>query len=336
MERSLLQTYCTLFKTYYWKKENKWCFDTRNGIATTFEDILLNPIPEQAELIQKIRSLPYKSEEQSELKQRVWGITPSSVQIGGRGRKYHSLHTRFISFDIDGLGDQVKPTLEAIKNIPFVAYSGRSVSGNGLWGLIRISDPVKHSEHFDAMSVAFKSLGITIDPAPRNVASLRFLCYDPEAYINLGAIPFTKTIEKPAPIKKPVPVGRPFTSGTTKSNSDTDGKDLVEKFNAQCTAEDMHEILTNYGFNYHSRSGKSYRFTRPGKATKAGLSVDFHEDKRTLYSFSSEVPMLEKWKSEGESGWSCSPVTALLLYGCGGMKPQHWAIAFNYIKNKFN
>lgn len=333
MEKTLLQTHCTLFKTFYWKKNNKWCFDTRHAEVVSFEDILKNPLPGQVELQEQIRSLPYKSVEQSELKRRVWGITPSSIQIGGRGKAFHQMHTRYISFDIDGLGDVLETTFQIICRIPFVAYCGRSVSGNGLWGLIRISDPEKHSEHFDAMSRAFEGIGIKkIDPAPRNVASLRFLPYDENAYINENALVFTEQYVKPPEPKKDIKVNALTSSGS--SNGDTDGKQLIEGFNSSCTARDMHEILTNFGFNYHSQGGKSYRFTRPGKDTRAGLSVDFHEDKRTLYSFSSEVPLLSEWKSEGDSGWSCSPMTALLLYGFGGTKKHHWAQAFNWLKNR--
>jgi hypothetical protein len=87
MNKPFLNTHCTLFKTYFWKRENKWCFDTKNGIATSFADVLINPIPEQVDLINEIRSYSYKSESQLELKTRVWGITPSSIQIGGRGQK---------------------------------------------------------------------------------------------------------------------------------------------------------------------------------------------------------------------------------------------------------
>jgi hypothetical protein len=172
------------------------------------------------------------------------------------------------------------------------------------------------------MKAGFEDLGITIDTAPSSIASLRFLSYDHDAFFNMEAKIFDLLYE---PVK---PVKNKLKSEKSGGNENSDGGQLIKQFNTTCTAENMHDILTTYGFNFHSKKGPRYRFTRPGKDVAAGLSVDYHSDKRTLFSFSSEIEGLDKWKKE-RGGWSCSPVTALLQYGFNG----NWANTFNYIKS---
>jgi hypothetical protein len=320
---------CSLFKPYL-HKEHGWCLSTKPETVSIIDMVA---IPWQHELIAMVRSASTK-DERSVYKKQLWAITPSSIQEKGRGVVHVVEHSGLLQFDIDPADNPVLDTPEGMSQvkkflteIPYTVYCSLSASGKGYWGLFRISCPHLHDQHFDAMEKAFQEQGIIIDPAPKSTASLRFICYDPEAYYNDEAQIFDKRIEPVVIERKPLQVDQ--------STADpSDSKVLIAKFNAECTSAHMHEILINFGFNYHSHKGKSYRFTRPGKATKAGLSVDYHEDKRTLYCFSSEVPGLEHWKAEKGGGWSCSPMTALLLYGCGGKEKNHWATAFNYIKAK--
>ena len=93
-------------------------------------------------------------------------------------------------------------------------------------------------------------------------------------------------------------------------------------------------------FKIYLLKGDYYFFTRPGKNVQAGLSIDYHATKRTLYSFSRETPGLKNWKSEN-GGWSCSTLTALQLYRFSGMPPkddaakkEHWRKIFTYIKSR--
>lgn len=315
---------CSLFKPYL--KADKWCMGTTPETVNII-DLLIYPF--QHDLLNEIRTAKTK-DERSILKKQLPAFTPSAIMQGGRGNDKVVQHTGLMQFDIDGIEDRLPEVFEAIKSIPYTLYAARSASGNGIWGLFRISNPKFHSQHFYAMSAAFQTLGITVDPAPKAVASLRFVSYDENAYFNLDAKLFDKRLE---PVKTPVSMPKPKVLKPGKSAyNDTDGKELIEKFNKECTAQQMDEILTNFGFQYHSMAASRYRYTRPGKDAKAGLSVDFHETLKTLYSFSSEVPGLSEWKEEGDAGWSCSPITALLLYGCGGTTKEHWATAFKFIK----
>lgn len=311
----------SLFKPYYIEAKGCWVQGTKPesidlGFALGFNH--------QPELLEAIRHEEDPTQLRA-LKAGLWMITPSALMAHGRKSSNVVVHTGLMQFDIDHVDGRIGEYFNFIKAIPYVLYLGVSASGKGLWGLMRIAYPEKHAQQFDAMAKGFADVNIDIDKAPRAVNSARYLSYDAGHYFNPGAVTFDKVLEPVKAVKKRL---------ESKSSNDGDGKVLIKWFNDYCTAENMDEILTNFGFQYHSRKGTRYRYTRPDKETRAGLSVDYCELRRTLFSFSDQVPMLEKWKREDNSnGWSCSPLTALLLYGCGGYDRQHWKTAFEYIKS---
>lgn len=287
-------------------------------------DVLFRPL--QQDLIHSIRSEPNKHMRKA-FKRGLYAITPSAICEGGRKGNNVIRHTKLMAFDIDGILGDVSTYFQAVRQIPYVLYLGRSASGNGLWGLIQIACPEKHGQHFEAMRIMFNGIGITVDTAPKAVNSLRFVVYDESAYYNENAELFRGLVEQTHATVMAEPIRRLSITYRTVS------EDLLNWFNRNCTVYDMHEILTNAEFHFYSHSGEKHRYTRPGKDTRAGLSIDYHESRRTLFSFSSNVPMISKWKQE-VNGWSCSPVTALLLYGCGGFERNHWKMAFDYIRSK--
>ena len=137
----------------------------------------------------RIRDTPDK-ETRSVLKRQLPSFTPS-------GRFYNlsasSLieYSGFICIDIDRQGnldvsdyDNLK---DLIKRFPFIAYCGKSAGGNGYYCMVPIAYPDKHKQHFESLSQAFASIGITIDKACSSIAHKRFVSYDPEPYINTTA-----------------------------------------------------------------------------------------------------------------------------------------------------
>lgn len=316
----ILQTKISLFKPTLFEGEH---IMGKRPEMITLGDALLKE--HQPKLLKAIQSEPDKSK-RSALKQRLWAVTPSALCEGGRTKEHVKQHTTLMAFDIDGIArGQEGKYFQAISGLPYTLYLGSSASGTGLWGLFRISDPAKHSQHFDAMAELFRGMGITIDPAPRAENSLRFLAYDWNHYLNLNAEIFTEQLEARRSIETPCMVSN------TKKDIEANSGHLkpTQWFNKNCTAEMMNDILEEAGFEFHSMDkpgGQKYRYTRPGKDVSAGLSVCFHEGLKTLYAFSSEVPDLDQWKRY-ENGWACSPTTALLLYAFEG----EWKPALEYI-----
>lgn len=293
---------CSVFPPYH-GRDGQWYMSNKPQLTSLYEALTSTS---QIDLIGKIRALPYKSEEQSILKRQLVACTPSSVQEGGRGEKYHARHTGLMQFDIDHLDTADMPRMfRLICQIPYVAYCGLSASGHGYWGLMPISNPERHKQHFDAMEAAFKQWGIEIDTKPRNVASLRFLAYDPDAFCNGDAKVFDKIIEpKRAASQRRL-------KGRTNNNA---ADNPWHNFNENADFDIIHDILLNAGWQHHSTKGERVRYTRPYKDVRAGLSADYHTGRRTFYLFSSEAPAARYFIDK--NGGSASDV--LLHYAAGG------------------
>ena len=221
-------------------------------------------------------------------------------------------HSGLIAVDID-LKDNQQVILDPdfIRKVcvfPWIAYFGKSISGNGYWGIVPILNPNKHKEHFAAIQSVFKSIGITIDPAPSNVASLRYQSYDESAYYNHNAKRFTYLKATREPKKE--------YQGTAKISSDTN------PFNDYNLHGDIESLLISHGWKY-SNCTKSdrKRFTRPGK--QSGVSADFHTTKRTLYLFSSDP---ETGLETANKGYS--PVSVFAQLECN----NNWSLCATKLK----
>ena len=173
--------------------------------------------------VEKIRSLTDKAE-RDRVKATLPAITPSGV-FTYRSVKDLVKHTGFIQFDIDANGNEsvgnfkeLKAQLSKIKN---VASCGLSVSGTGFWGLIPIAYPEKHNQHHKSIEAAFRAFGITIDPAPKSVASLRGYSFDADAYFNHKALIFEHYYVPPAQWST---IFSPPTSANTEKIFETAGR----------------------------------------------------------------------------------------------------------------
>lgn len=159
-------------------------------------------------VIKTLRML--SGDEYTRYKKKLSGITPSGT-FTKRCASGLIEHSGLIQFDVDSKDNPVNmdELKFKIQHIPYVAYLSYSTSGNGLWGLIPIQYPRRHKSHFRAIQQAFRNTGVRIDPAPSNVASFRFISYDPDPYFNHNALLFpylteestTKKIKKDNHIK---------------------------------------------------------------------------------------------------------------------------------------
>lgn len=105
-------------------------------------------------------------------------------------------HSGLICIDIDKKDnpdltdfDQMK---DLIREVPYVAYCGHSVGGDGYFAIIPISNPECHKGHFLSLEKAFARCGIKVDTSCKDVSRKRFISYDDEPYINLGAVTYDR------------------------------------------------------------------------------------------------------------------------------------------------
>lgn len=222
--------------------------------------------------IAKIRSID-SVDEQKRLKALLPAVTISGT-FAARGEAGLICHSGLISFDIDHV-TEMNQTFELLKSIPQVAYCAKSARGRGYWGIMAISNIGKHKEHFAAMQSSFKAIGIDIDTAPSNVASLRGYSYDEAAYFNHHAQIFDLVFEPPKLNKKPYQ--RPL--GNTND---------LNPFDAFNSFDDFEPLLVHHGWTPQPQlsKGTRTRYSRPGKTN--GVSGDYCRERKIFYVFSTD------------------------------------------------
>lgn len=116
-------------------------------------------------------------------KEKLPCITTSGT-FSARNEKGLVQHSGFMCIDLDAKDQVVKFDIEEIKKDPYVYAVHQSVGGFGYAIFFRIN-PEKHKESYFGLEKYFlEKYKLIADPAPKNVASLRYVSYDPDIYIN--------------------------------------------------------------------------------------------------------------------------------------------------------
>lgn len=120
--------------------------------------------------------------------------TPSGI-FSIRNARSLLIPSNVICVDIDGKDNPTISNTDQIKriigNLPFIWYCGDSVSGNGVFCLIKYENYRLHKLYFKALDQEFRQLGIAIDNHCSDISRLRFVSYDPDPIINSDAVVFT-------------------------------------------------------------------------------------------------------------------------------------------------
>lgn len=170
------------------------------------------------------------------------------VTISGtfRIRKQDKLleHSGFICVDVDNFNDKSE-----LINDQFTFALFKSASGNGIAIIVKIN-PNKHKESYNWLAdYYFSKYGIIVDPAPKNVASCRFVSYDSDIYINDRSL---KAKYKEEPKKKPQTI--PYFIPESKFESLI--KELADR---GINIAESYEDYRNIGFALSSEFGEAGR-----------------------------------------------------------------------------
>ena len=237
--------------------------------------------------IETLRNAPNK-EEMDKLKSSLPCAMPSLLFDGS--------HSGFIAVDIDGLnhGDNLEyipaQLKEKVCTIANVYYCGYSASGLGVWALIPLHDTTKHLQHFRALEVKFKEIGLVIDSGCSNINRLRFCSFDSEPYINENAVPFSLVLVDEPKLKFTAP-------NFVKSDN------VFEKFNAEA---DVIGLLICHGWKVDKEKGDRIKLTRPDK--QHGTSGEFSISKRLFYCYTASAQF------EANKGYNASQLLSILEY----------------------
>ena len=167
----------------------------------TLKDILLTKFWYNIETIMALRKLDRQSSsfetEKKKLKDVLQAFTPAAeLASRERDKVIEIKRTGLLQLDFDKK-DNPKWDLEKLKNeifkaYPFVAFCGKSCSGDGFYVLVAVAEPYKLKEYAEQLFEVFKRHDITIDRTKgRNVQDLRYVSYDENMLIR----------EDPEPLK---------------------------------------------------------------------------------------------------------------------------------------
>jgi len=138
-------------------------------------------------------------EKRKKLKTKLASVTISGL-FSQRDQQHLVQHSGFICIDIDNYTEK-----EELAADPYTYALFKSASGQGLAVIVKVT-PEKHKECFEWLAnYYFASFGISVDCAPQNIASLRFVSYDPDIVINDKSRK-AKTMKPLEPKNKTVPI----------------------------------------------------------------------------------------------------------------------------------
>jgi len=143
----------------------------------------MNP---KCKFAQKVRA--YRQTGDVELKKGLPLATVGAVCKGGRKMGDVKRRTGWIALDIDASDNKELPGAaairEAIAQFDFIAFAGLSVSGQGVWALVKIKYPDNQAQHFKKLRDDFAHFGISLDRTKgQNPNDGRFYSFDPDAYV---------------------------------------------------------------------------------------------------------------------------------------------------------
>ena len=261
-----------------------------------------------ADDIRKLRTLDDKTA-RDKIKAKLPAITVSGTFHPSRKEEHLVKHSGLICIDIDLKGNEHIANFTALKeqlfHIENVVYAGLSASGKGFFLIIPIVYPKRHKEQFAAIHRDFSSLGLAIDTAPKNVASLRGYSWDPDALFRHQAKQYRKWAKPEAVEKKK---GTPVRSFQASPGTDTRAKverhvqQIVERriditqeeedwFRLACAfanefgeegREYFHAISPFYPSYDRQEADRKFDYALKGKYWRIGIGTFFRMVKRDL------------------------------------------------------
>lgn len=210
------------------------CVADNYGRARTFRQILLTDfavtheyiyrdynqnkwIPGTANDLETICSLRQGNiSDKIQAKQSLQCFTPSALFACKKKGQEKLIHLNpILQLDFDGLQDyDIEEVKAAIFNLPFVCFVGKSVSGNGVFALVRIAAPEKLNEYAQRCFEVFNYLELPVDTTKgRNHTDLRFVSYDSNMLIRDDPQPLQINIRKK--LKPITTVPRPVLNNTS-------------------------------------------------------------------------------------------------------------------------
>jgi len=214
-----------------------------------------------------------------QLKNSLPLVTVGAVCSDGRKLENVVNRTGWIALDIDAKdnphltdAEHLRDEVAKIKN---VAFSALSTSGRGVWALVKVSQPERQPEHFEALQGDFKAFGITLDSSKgRNPNDARFYSYDPGAIIKDSFTVYKKLSTKQN-LRKPK--NKDFANITKRT-----GNNIPVKYSRYAESAFRYEIEELASAPKGERNNTLFKTTASLAGLVAGGMLEEYEVKQAL------------------------------------------------------
>lgn len=112
-----------------------------------------------------------------------------------RGKDRLIRHSGIMAIDIDHLDESAFSEKERLMKNPYVYSVFLSISGKGLKVLVRVPESLDAESHKLYYRAIAEDFGVDEDRRARDVARYTNVTYDPNLYLNLGALVWNKPVE---------------------------------------------------------------------------------------------------------------------------------------------
>ena len=235
------------------------------GTEVNLKDFILSG--KYKEVAEQIRC-GVTADERHDIKKQLYNQIPA-VTVSGRFGQHKSEHlieaSGLICIDIDWKDNvDIMPQVPSIlQKLKYVAYCGKSISGDGYFAVIPIENPRHFKQHFYALEEEMKSYGIVLDKSCKDITRLRYASYDADGYYNPNATTYYWELDTEAKVTKNTKekVIKKRLSPTSSSMTDAEmvGKQLEFLKSSGLTIPDDYDTWFKVGMALNSGLGEEGR-----------------------------------------------------------------------------
>ena len=208
------------------------------------------------------------ADERHDIKKQLYNQIPA-VTVSGRFSQHNSEHlieaSGLICIDIDWKDNvDIMPQVPSIlQKLKYVAFCGKSISGDGYFAIIPIENPKHFKQHFYALEEEMKSYGIVIDKSCKDITRLRYASYDADGYYNPNATTYYWELDKEAKTatnsKEKVTKKRLSPTSSSMTDAEMVGKQLEFLKSSNSTIPDDYDTWFKVGMALNSGLGEEGR-----------------------------------------------------------------------------
>ena len=253
--------------------------------------------PQVSRLHQMIAQMGEKEAKDTEEYKTIKASLPAATlsAIFGKYRRGTDVVSRtgWLCLDIDHADNPKLANFDwtvrnTLKHHPCVALAMHSCSGVGYLALVRVADPTRIKEHFNALWWQFKAMGIVLDSACSDITRLRYATWDPNIYINERARTYEEfsTMSPDRKMQRQVSYATPrTTSSTPRTYNQEDDYTKCEKLIEKAISRGV-DLCSDYE-----------EWIKVGMAMKTFGDRGFDLWKKMCWASIPQGKLLGKWRS---------------------------------------